>query len=85
MNIKEALDSGKRFRRPKWLDWLTTQEVEDFIFSAEDLTAEDYYTETRAVKITAEHFDDAVKKIQLDQIEDFEQYADEIKFYLGLK
>jgi hypothetical protein len=63
MNIMDALWTFKRFRRPKWIDWVSREEVENFAFSVEDLQAQDYYVELRKVEITEEQFDEITKRI----------------------
>lgn len=65
MNIMEAIASGKKFRRPKWLGWVGHEDVQNFVFSVEDLTATDYYVELKKVEITEQQFEEAWKPMLL--------------------
>jgi hypothetical protein len=56
MNIIEAINSGKRFKRKDWGDYyLARQEA----FQREDVLADDWEVEPTPVTITREQFDAA--------------------------
>jgi hypothetical protein len=63
MTLTEAVQSGKPFRRPQWIGYLSLEQVENFCFSAQDLLARDYYLEERQVIITEVQFNEAWRSI----------------------
>ena len=84
MNIIEAVSSGRPFRRPKWLGYITLEEVEDMCFSVEDLLAADYSIELKKVTITEEDFNKAVARTGNLYHQDQWYWADALKKELGL-
>lgn len=63
MNLIDAVKSGLPFRRPRWLGWVDHAEVENFAFSVEDLTADDYYLDEPKVTITRSQLNEAWRKL----------------------
>ena len=90
MTLTEALKSGKAFRRPKHSpDWIVDNQTEYFVFTAEDLLADDWYIKEYAVTITASQFTaawaNAVKDAMISTSPDYERIIyQQLKKELGL-
>jgi len=67
MTLTEAVQSGKPFRRPQWIGYLSLEKVENFCFSAQDLLARDYYLEERQVIITEVQFNEAWRRAETNE------------------
>lgn len=60
MTLKEALESGKKFKRKEEKLWKYPKTAERGLFTAEDIVAEDWETEevheNETIQLTLEHF-----------------------------
>jgi len=64
MNILEAIYSGRRFKRPYWDAWYTSQ-IPELSFDIQDVLADDWELEELPVLITGEMFDEAWQRAEI--------------------
>jgi hypothetical protein len=84
MNLLEAIKSGKRFKRPHWDIYYSSQMEEELQLSIEELLAEDWEVELKKVTITEEDFNKAVARTGNLYHQDQWYWADALKKELGL-